>query len=544
MEVIMKRVNILDCTLRDGGYLIDSQFGNTAIKGIIRGLAESGVDVIECGFLKDAPHQNGSTVFNHASQLRPFLPEDRRQASYVCLADYSRYTIDNLEPYDGSSIDGVRACFFKEERYDVIAFCRSITEKGYKLYVQPVDILGYTDTELLELIDMVNDLEPYAFSIVDTFGSLYREDLQRVFHLVHHNLWANARIGFHSHNNLQMSFSLSQEFIEMSQGLREVVVDSSMAGMGRGAGNTNTELMMQYMNRKFNSGYDIDVVLDLIDNYIDGFHNQYEWGYSIPYFLAGSHSAHVNNISYLSTKAGIASRDINFLLNRLEPVDRKRYDYDLLEKTYLEYLNTQCEDEDAIEALKAALSGQDILILLPGHSIVSHKASIHTYCEEKHPIVISVNLLSADYPIHYAYFSNKNRYRYWRSATHFRDYKKIVTSNVTTKEEKDQFIVDFTRLVKCGWEQLDNSGILLLRLLDLLSVRSIAIAGFDGYSHSSDSQNYVQKAMEKTRNTLNAEEANKDIRSMLEDYMNTRNHHCPIQFITPSHFESVVADHK
>lgn len=536
----MKRVNILDCTLRDGGYLIDSQFGNTAIKGIIRGLTESGVDVIECGFLKDEPHQNGNTVFNNASQLRSFLPEDRKQASYVCLADYSRYHIDQLEPYDGSSIDGVRACFFKEERYEVIDFCKSIINKGYKLYVQPVDILGYTDSELLELIDMVNDLEPYAFSIVDTFGSLYREDLQRVFHLVHHNLWANARIGFHSHNNLQMSFSLSQEFIEMSQGLRDVVVDSSMAGMGRGAGNTNTELVMQYMNRKFNSGYDIDIVLDLIDNYIDGFHNQYEWGYSIPYFLAGSHSAHVNNISYLSTKAGIASRDINFLLNRLEPSERKRYDYDLLEKTYLEYLNTICDDSNAIKELKQALSGEDILILLPGHSIVTHRDSIQDFCQKKQPVVISVNLLSAEYPIHYAYFSNKNRYQYWRSASHFHDYKKIVTSNVTTKEEKDQFIIDFSRLVKCGWEQLDNSGILLLRLLDLMDVGSIAIAGFDGYSHNNDSQNYVQKAMEKTRNTLNAEEANKDIKSMLQDYINTRKSNCPIRFITPSHFESVV----
>ena len=124
-----------------------------------------------------------------------------------------------------------------------------------------------------------------------------------------------------------MSFALSQEFIEMTQGLRRIVIDCSMAGMGRGAGNTNTELVMQYMNRKYNSGYDIDVLLDLIDNYIDGFHNQSEWGYSIPYFLAGSYSAHVNNISYLSTKAGIASRDINYLLNRLGSSNRKRYDY-------------------------------------------------------------------------------------------------------------------------------------------------------------------------------------------------------------------------
>lgn len=536
----MKRVNILDCTLRDGGYLIDSQFGNTAIKGIIRGLTESSVDVIECGFLKDEPHQNGNTIFNNAAQVRPFLPEDRKQASYVCLADYSRYHIDNLEPYDGSSIDGVRACFFKKERYDVIPFCRSIIDKGYKLYVQPVDILGYKDAELLELIEAINDLEPYAFSIVDTFGSMYREDLQRVFYLIHHNLCTNAKIGFHSHNNLQMSFSLSQDFIEMSQGLRNIVIDTSMAGMGRGAGNTNTELVMQYMNRKFSSGYDIDTILDLIDNYIDGFHSQYEWGYSIPYFLTGSHSAHVNNISYLSTKAGIASRDINFLLNRLDASDRKHYDYDLLEKIYLEYLDTQCDDAETIEQLKKVLSGQDILILLPGHSLVLHKENIDNYYESRHPIVISVNLLSSDFPIHFAYFSNKNRYQYWKSATHFNDYKKIVTSNVTTKKGKDQFIIDFTRLVKCGWEQLDNSGILLLRLLDLMDVKSIAIAGFDGYSHNTKNQNYVQKAMEKTRNTLNAEEANRNIRSMLEDYLNTRNSQCSIEFITPTQFESVL----
>lgn len=536
----MKRVNILDCTLRDGGYLIDSQFGNTAIKGSIRGLTESGVDVIECGFLKDEPHQNGNTVFNNAAQVRAFLPDDRKQASYVCLADYSRYSIDNLEPYDGSSIDGVRACFFKEERFDVIAFCRNIVEKGYKLYVQPVDILGYTDSELLELIEMVNNLEPYAFSIVDTFGSMYREDLQRVFYLIHHNLWVGAKIGFHSHNNLQMSFSLAQDFIDMSQGLRDIVIDSTMAGMGRGAGNTNTELVMQYMNRKFNSGYDIDIVLDLIDNYIDGFHNQYEWGYSIPYFLAGSHSAHVNNISYLSTKAGIASRDINFILNRLNTTERKRYDYDLLENTYMEHLNTIYEDEETIQILKKALSGKNVLMLLPGHSILTHKDTIDAYCQKEQPVVISVNLLSSDYPIHYAYFSNKNRYQYWRNAAHFENYKKIVTSNVTTVSQKDHFIIDFTRLVKCGWEQLDNSGILLLRLLDLLDVSSIAIAGFDGYSHNTDKQNYVQTAMEKTRNTLNAEEANRDIRSMLEDYVNTRNSSCPIHFITPSHFSSVI----
>ena len=126
----MKRVNILDCTLRDGAYLIDSQFGNTAIKGIIEGLTESGIDVIECGFLKDEPHREGTTIFNNAAQLRSFLPTDKRHSSYVCLADYSRYHIDNLEPYDGTSIDGVRACFFKSEPFVVMATQNPVTSGG------------------------------------------------------------------------------------------------------------------------------------------------------------------------------------------------------------------------------------------------------------------------------------------------------------------------------------------------------------------------------------------------------------------------------
>ena len=285
---------------------------------------------------------------------------------------------------------------------------------------------------------------------------------------------------------------------------------------------------------------DIDIVLDLIDNYIDGFHNSYEWGYSIPYFLAGSHSAHVNNISYLSAKAGIASRDINFLLNRLDPVERKRYDYSLLEKTYLDYQNTHCEDDSAIASLQNALSGKDILVLLPGHTIKTCQGQIQHFYKEKNPIVISVNLLTDCYPIDFAYFSNKNRYQYWRNEAAFNKCKKIVTSNVTTRKDDNLFIIDFLRLVKCGWEQLDNSGVLLLRLLDLMNVNSISIAGFDGYSHNSENPNYVEKAMEKTRNTLNAEEANKDIKSMLVDYKNTRKSSCPISFITPSYFETVM----
>lgn len=78
--------------------------------------------------------------------------------------------------------------------------------------------MGYSDYELLDLIEKVNAIEPFCFSIVDTFGSMYQEDLQRIFELINHNLVKTCKIGFHSHNNMQLSNALSQEFIRMSLG--------------------------------------------------------------------------------------------------------------------------------------------------------------------------------------------------------------------------------------------------------------------------------------------------------------------------------------
>lgn len=111
----MKHAQLLDCTLRDGGYLVDGQFGENTIKDIIRSLTQARIDVVECGFLKNEPHQKDSTVFSEVEQVREYLPEDRGSTSYVLLADYSRYDADRLTPYDGTSVDGIRACFFKNE---------------------------------------------------------------------------------------------------------------------------------------------------------------------------------------------------------------------------------------------------------------------------------------------------------------------------------------------------------------------------------------------------------------------------------------------
>ncbi|WP_181995772.1 aldolase catalytic domain-containing protein [Clostridium sp. AM58-1XD] len=336
----MGNIKLLDCTLRDGGYLVNKKFGDNTIKGMIHHLVEANVDIVEVGFLEKESGETGSTVFKNSDEIKKFLPKNNSKTMFVALADYSRYDVELLKPCDGKSIDGIRICFFKHERKEAINVCKKVKALGYKVFVQPVDILGYSDIEILDLIKEVNEVLPYTLSIVDTFGSMYLDDLERIFYLVHHNLRDDIAIGLHSHNNMQMSFALSQRFMELCRGKRESIIDATMCGMGRGAGNTNTELIAQYMNRKFNKNYDIDILLDIVDIYMKSLMVKCTWGYSIPYFLAGVFSAHVNNISYLTDKATIKMRDIRHVLDNVGAEKRKRYDYEFLEEKYREYMNS------------------------------------------------------------------------------------------------------------------------------------------------------------------------------------------------------------
>lgn len=531
----MRHVKLLDCTLRDGAYLVDKTFGDSIITGMIDGLSTANIDIIEIGFLQDEGVGTGKTVYKNSVDAKRVLLEKRKDCIYTVLADYSRYSIDNLDEYTGNSFDAVRACFFKKERHAALDFFRQIKKKGYKLFIQPVDILGYSDKELLDLLESINEIEPYCFSIVDTFGSMYIDDLTRIYSLIHHNLVNSCKIGFHSHNNMQMSNALSQEFIRMSYGQREVVVDATISGMGRGAGNTPTELVAQYLITKLGYNYDMDVILDVIDQYMPNIRKKCTWGYSTPYFIAGSYGAHVNNISFLKQKNSIASKDIRFILNKIGIEQRKRYNYDFLEQTYTEYLKSDIDDETVIEELRKKLSGKNIVMIAPGAS-AGNTAIIEDYINTKDAVVISINFIPKNIKTDYLYLNNVKRYKVLKKEKEFKNINKIFTSNIVDKDN-EHYVINFSRLIKCGWEHMDNSSIMLLRLLDILDVKSIGIAGLDGYDK--DVQNYVSEDMVQDQNADN-QRINEEIREMLSDFIENRKHKFLIECITNSRFKNTI----
>lgn len=200
----MKNVQVLDCTLRDGGRIIDCAFPDEEIKDISDRLADAKIDIIEVGFLRDwrnVSYKGNSTFFTDVDQIRPFVDRSRKHCIYVAFIDYGMFDFDSLKPFDGTSIDGIRFGFTKknyEEHYDDVLNCaKRIKESGYKLFIQGVNSLNYSDKEILELVEMINLIKPYSFGIVDTYGAMYISDVDRLYGLINHNMDKDIRINFH-----------------------------------------------------------------------------------------------------------------------------------------------------------------------------------------------------------------------------------------------------------------------------------------------------------------------------------------------------------
>ncbi|MCD8290426.1 MAG: aldolase catalytic domain-containing protein [Prevotella sp.] len=413
----MKNVRVLDCTLRDGGRIIDCAFPDNEIKKIAGKLASAKIDIIEVGFLRDqrkVDFKGDSTFFTDVDQITGYLDKSSADALFVAFIDYGMFEFSSLRPHDGNSIDGIRFGFTKKdytEHYeDVLNCARIIKEKGYKLFIQGVNSLNYSDREILELIDMINLIKPYSFGIVDTYGAMYIDDVDRLYGLIDRNMDSDICINFHSHNNYQLSFGFAQEVIKLAKGSpRQVIIDATLSGMGKVAGNLNTELIVDYLVRKLHYDYDLDTVLDIIDDYIYKYAQKHKWGYSIPALMAGIYKSHPNNIIYLTEKFRLETKDIGNLLSMISPDKRQRYDYDNIERIYVEYIADKVDDSEVIAELRQKISGREVVVMAPGNTLNTYREIVDRYIYDNAPIVISVNFV-ADYPKAWAFFGNKKRY--------------------------------------------------------------------------------------------------------------------------------------
>ena len=531
-------VEILDCTLREAP-VEKMVFGKRFIQRFLSGLGRVGVDVIECGFLKNEEYVEGSTIFKRVEEIQPYLLNRRPESMYVALVDYGRYDLDNLSEYTGESIDGIRICFKKAERNEVIEYAKAIKKKGYKVFIQHVDTLDYTDLELLQFIAKVNELRPYAYSVVDTFGSMYVDDMRRICELVNHNLDKRIKLGFHGHDNLMMANANVQEFVDLFSERRDIIVDASLLGCGRGAGNAKMELVVAYLNKKRRCNYDLNEVLDMIDHLMPRIQSRCTWGYSMPYVLSGLHGTHVFNVNYLLKNHNIKLKDLRGIIERLDYQQKKKYDYDLLDSLYVDYFDHSIDDKAAREYLKG-FQKRKVLILAPGKSLVDCRNTILDFIEKESPMIISLNSIMEGYTSDFVFFSSCNRYEYYENITgKCKRQKCLVTSNIKKTADENEFIFDYRSLLKYGWRNMDSSVILLFRLLLNNGYKRIYFAGLDGFRENKE-DNYFDEELVTNMQREDLGLLTKEICEMFTDMLpDVQKKGVEVKFVTESRYEDI-----
>lgn len=532
----MGGVKILDCTLRDGSYIVGGEFGETAITGIIRRLSDAKAEIVECGWLKNDSYQAGSAFFHTPRDIEKYMTEKNTGTTYVAMIDYNRYDLKFLSDYDGKSIDAIRVVFPKDHVDEGIAWVEPIKSKGYKVYLQAANTLGYSDRDILELSEKVNKAKPTALSIVDTFGAMFHHDLARIAALLNNNLDNKIQLGFHSHNNQQLSYSLSIQFVEMARTWkRGIVVDASLLGMGRGAGNTCTELLVSYLNKFHGKDYDLDLILDTIDSYMSYFAENFHWGYSVAYCIAGMYQTHVNNIAYLLNAHNSSARDIYNVVCSLPQEKRVAYDYDNLEKTYIKYQSNECDDAKVLNQLRRIIQDRAVLLVAPGKTAILEEKKIMDSYHKEDAIVVCVNWISKCLPCDIAFFSNRKRYAYAKEQQKekFQTIKKIITSNLEIENDDSHYVVNYNRLMKYGWKYYENSMFLCLRLMKGLQPKKIILAGFDGFD---ENDNYSDLGLTKHLSIEEKMAFNEELQRMFDDFAGSLDSHMTIEFATSSRF--------
>ncbi|WP_339291673.1 aldolase catalytic domain-containing protein [Paenibacillus sp. FSL W8-0187] len=282
------QTKIVDCTIRDGGLVNNWDFSVEFVQNLYAGLNEAGVDYMEIGY-KNSPKllkgadQAGPWRFLDDDFLREVIPH-KGKTKLSALVDIGRVDEDDILSREESLLDLIRvACYIKDVD-KALALVQTFHDRGYETTLNIMALSNVMENELLEAFELIKESVVDVVYIVDSYGSLDHKDMEYLVNKFKTHL-PNKRLGVHTHNNMQMAFSNTLVAADLGVEL----LDASVYGMGRAAGNCPTELLVTHLK---GTKYELRPVLDIIERYMIPLREKEEWGYIMPYMITGTLDEH------------------------------------------------------------------------------------------------------------------------------------------------------------------------------------------------------------------------------------------------------------
>lgn len=381
---------VLDCTLRDGGYYNAWDFPQELIEAYLEAMRAARVDIVEIGFrfLKNNGFK-GACAYTTDDFLRSLkIPEDLQVAVMVNGADLLtdlglEATLEHLfpEPAAAVPVDLVRlACHFREVK-QVLPAVRWLTERGYRVGFNLMQIADRSREEVVELAREARAWPVEVLYFADSMGSMTPEDTARIISWLREE-W-DGPIGIHTHDN--MGLALQNTLRAQAEGA--TWLDATVTGMGRGPGNARTEELVIEAQELRSRPANLVPLMSLLRQHFQPMKERYGWGTNPYYFLSGKYGIHPTYIQNMLTDSRFSEEDILAVIEHLRQEGGKSFSSGTLDGARNFY---QGEARGSWQP-RSMLEGRDVLILGAGAGARQHRAALEAYVRRARPVVIALN---------------------------------------------------------------------------------------------------------------------------------------------------------
>ena len=313
-----KEIKVMDCTVRDGGLMNNWQFSDDFVRAVYQACVKAGIDYMEIGYKSSesafSRDEVGPWKFCDDKDLRRVVGSNKTTLKLSAMADIGRIDPGDIPPAKDSVIDMLRVACYVHQIDKGISLAEHCIDKGYEVCINLMAVSKVNEMDLDQaLLDISKSRVP-IFYLVDSFGSMYCENIQ---HLVqkYRKALPDKTLGIHAHNNMQLAMSNTITGIIENCNM----LDATLLGMGRGAGNCPIEILIAFLK---NPKYRLLPLLDVIQNQIHPLQQEIQWGYHIPYLITGALNEHPR-----SAMKWMASENKNDFVTFM----KEMHDYELLE---------------------------------------------------------------------------------------------------------------------------------------------------------------------------------------------------------------------
>ena len=502
-----KKVQILDCTLRDGGYYNNWNFTLELISDYINSAYSSGVNCVELGFrslnLDSSKGPCAYTTDNFLDILR--IPKKLEVSVMINASEFSQYSfilqkkkikiLFKKKKYSKVSI--IRIAAHVNEINKITKLINYLKILGYKIAINVMQISECSEKKIDEITRIVCGTKTDIFYVADSLGSLNVQNVKNIFDVIKKN-W-KKELGFHAHDNMSRASSNTLQAFESGCSW----IDGTVLGMGRGAGNAKTEFLVAEYSSFLSRNSKIIPLLNLIDKYFQPLMNKYQWGSNFFYFLSGIEGIHPTYIQTMLSNSRFKYQDILSTVNELKKISKEKiFNKNILESEGKLFPNKELK---GTWIPKKIFNNKNILIIGNGPQIKNYEKIIKKYIYDTKPIVIGLNTQKTidEKLINFRVISHELRLFSDRSS--FKKIKQPVIvpySRLSLKIKKcfkKNKVLNFGMIVenrkfkfKKNYAVTPNSLVFSYALAVAMSgnCKKIFLAGFDGYS--SDDQRNIE----------------------------------------------------